>query len=64
MKNYKDVWVVYVHYKSFSSVLPEQTSWEKFDDKKDADKYFESIKTKPGVDNVETPRLFKYYTLK
>ena len=64
MKHYKNVWVVYAHYKSFFSVIPESTSWEKFDDKKDADKYYESIKAQASVDNVEEPRLFKYYTLK
>ena len=64
MKNYKNVWVVYVHYKSFFSVIPEETSWEQFDGKKDANKYYESIKTEPGIDNVEEPRLFKYYRIK
>ena len=64
MKNYKNVWVVYVCYKSLFSDIPAPTSWEKFDDKKDADKYYESIKAQASVDNVEEPRLFKYYTLK
>lgn len=63
MKKYRNVWVVYVHYKPLFSTIPEPTGWEKFDGKKDADAYYKSATDRPDVDNVEAPRLYRYYPL-